>query len=357
MGGTWSIDSYNTVTARRGREIGVEVDKLRFKPNEKVSSTKIGLTQVLKAYMGGVHSPVSATSRRRTVTSGIGKGVELDQDAKNTNPLYAAEGSSETEKLGETATEAGYGQHGYHYVTDIVSGDTDEQDAYLYDKPQRPGRTNNAGQIFETTALAVEGSDKGTYYGSVEWGWTADARGNFTKLPLKKKSDGVPTAQFNAAAKLWNLTRTSEGKTPIQLPVPDVQLLTASTDLFASLIDYTFGNTAIAQLPKGTRVKKISSGADNVEVVDGPHTGKKGFAPDLATQDELQTNAKTVKADDTEVYDSLVDQLFDSPARYKLKAGTIVAPINEGGKNVKILSGPNINEKGYMENRDTLLEG
>ena len=45
--------------------------------------------------------------------------------------------------------------------------------------------------------------------GSVEWGWQIDGAGTFTKLPLKKISDGVPTKEFMAAAEQWNKWTTA----------------------------------------------------------------------------------------------------------------------------------------------------
>ena len=40
----------------------------------------------------------------------------------------------------------------------------------MYDTPSTTTRTSS--MMFETAALAIEGAQEGTYYGSVEWGWT-----------------------------------------------------------------------------------------------------------------------------------------------------------------------------------------
>ena len=75
---------------------------------------------------------------------------------------------------------------------------------WMKDRPILPGRGNNAEQVFESAALAVEGRQAGSYMGSVEWGWRVDAAGKFARLPLTLKSKDVPSSGFMNAAKAWN---------------------------------------------------------------------------------------------------------------------------------------------------------
>ena len=60
-------------------------------------------------------------------------------------------------------------------------------------------------QKFESAALAVDGNQNGTFYGSVEWGWSRKATDFTTQLvDFKTKSENVPSSVFQEAAKLWN---------------------------------------------------------------------------------------------------------------------------------------------------------
>jgi hypothetical protein len=92
-------------------------------------------------------------------------------------------------------------------------------DATLYDRPALPGHGANSSQVFETTALAVEGAQAGTFYGSVRWGWTSDAANVPSLVPLGLVSTGVPTASFRAASDLWNRNPTSTGASTLDLPI------------------------------------------------------------------------------------------------------------------------------------------
>jgi hypothetical protein len=186
-----------------GSEYGVDIE-LTFDPGANVDAKKIGLTQSVRSALAGAAVAIAPSMQKRMVPAGTGEGRQIDRATTGAyaNPLYAAAAPGARDKLGDTPTVAGWGQHGWHY-TDRAG--PHHQKAILKDKPSLSGaRSNNSSQVFETAALAVEGTQSGTYMGSVEWGWRIDATGAFTKLPLKKISDGVPTADFMAAAKQWN---------------------------------------------------------------------------------------------------------------------------------------------------------
>jgi hypothetical protein len=188
-----------------GNEIGVDM-VLTFDPDvKKVDATQIGLTQSVRAQLGGVAKATFPIMNDRMVPDGVeGAGTAIDRFGGGPygNPLYAADSPTGKEKnLGETPTVANWGQHGWNYKD--KSGDH-HQIAILKDRPSRPGRGKNAGQDFETVALAVEGKQAGTYMGSVSWGWSTDGAGKFTKKPLTLVSKGEPSKAFKEAAKQWN---------------------------------------------------------------------------------------------------------------------------------------------------------
>jgi hypothetical protein len=200
--GDFDTDKYDTLGSA-GSEYGVDI-VLTFDPGKNVDAKKIGLTQTVRSVTGGVAVAIEPARHKRLVPSGTGAGREIDRTTMGAyaNPLYAADAPAKTDKLGDTPTVASWGQHGWNYTD--KAGTPQHEKAILKDKPTTSERSKNRSRIFETAALAVEGAQSGTYMGSVEWGWQIDAANTFSKLPLKKISDGVPTADFMAAAKQWN---------------------------------------------------------------------------------------------------------------------------------------------------------
>jgi hypothetical protein len=217
MGGDWSTNKYDIVKDGSGKEVGVDID-LKFMPDVPVDAKKIGMTQMVKSVNEGSLVAMNDTVKSRSIAGGeAGEGQHIDQLKQFKNPMYATGATAAGDKkLGDTPTKATWGQHGFHYKDG--GGAVVKQEALLKDTPQLPGRGASATQIFETTALAIEGTQTGTYYGSVQWGWSSDATGKFTQLPLSLVSSGVPTPTFMKAAELWNKSKTSGGDELMTLP-------------------------------------------------------------------------------------------------------------------------------------------
>ena len=217
MGGEWSTNKYDIVKDGSGTEIGVDID-LKFMPDAPVDAKQIGMTQMVKSVNEGSLVAMNDTVKARSIPAGeTGEGEHIDQLKQYKNPMYAtgATGAGD-KKLGDTPTNATWGQHGHHYKDG--GGTLQKKEALLKDTPQLPGRGKNATQIFETTALAIEGAQTGTYYGSVQWGWQTDGTGKFTQLPLSFVTNGVPTPTFMKSAELWNKSKTEGGDALMQLP-------------------------------------------------------------------------------------------------------------------------------------------
>jgi hypothetical protein len=178
---------------------------LEFNARNNVDATKIGLVQSVRSYLGGVNKIIHPTQEFRTVNKGEGEGYRVDRIPSRNNPIYGSPSLGPGLGLDKTAYSGGNYQLGYHYTD--KSG-LHEKEAWLKDSPNIPHRGNDSGQIFETTALAIDGAQRNTYYGSVQWGWTVDGSGNFNRLPLSKISDGVPSQNFMAPAEKWNTATT-----------------------------------------------------------------------------------------------------------------------------------------------------
>jgi len=262
--GEFDTTKYEDVGAS-GSEYGVDI-KLTFDPDTtKVDAKKIGLTQSVRAQLAGKAVAGFPIHHERQVKSGAGEGSRIDRSAlgKYGNPIYGTGENQPGDKLGDTPTMSS-AQWGWNYK----DGTTDKhQIAFLKDKPTIPGRGNNSGQQFETVALAVEGTQSGTYMGSVTWGWSVDGSGKFTKDPLALKSKGKPSAGFIAAAKQWN--KTSVGGT--------VKTTADPTNVYDNSYAVAF------TVPKGTEVQ-VTKGFytykdemyDKVTIMSGTKSGSTG---------------------------------------------------------------------------------
>lgn len=215
MGGEWSTTKYDIVKDG-AKEVGVDIE-LNFNPKDPVDSKMIGLTQTVKPFNEGAPNPSNDHKKSQMIKDeGPGKGTYVDRLKDYGNPIYPTEKPGAHDELKDTPTNDFWGQNGFHHKE---GGAPKHQKAILKDTPQRPARTKNAGQIFETAALSLDGPQKNAYYGTVQWGWTADDTGAFKKLPLTLVSMGVPTGTFMKAADIWNKSKTSEGDDTLDLPI------------------------------------------------------------------------------------------------------------------------------------------
>ena len=106
--------------------------------------------------------------------------------------------------------------------------------------------------MFETTALAIDGADKDTYYGSVNWGYKVGGTQANPKVERKDMTDisqaskGKPTANFIEAAKLWNKSTTT-GTLEVNP--------TGGGNKRDAWVQYVNGTTGPPRLAKGTKLK------------------------------------------------------------------------------------------------------
>ena len=212
-----------------GKEVGVEMF-LKFNPGPKVDAKQIAMTQAATGKISGTTAAQADPNYgRRSATAGAGQGQFIDVLPGYPSPLYATDKSptagADASKLTsyptvpstaltaaqttaqETSTgisghtRTGFGKHGFRFTeAGHLKG---PESAELYDAPQL-GTANDSEQVFESTALAIEGAQKDTYYGSVTWGWNRDAAGKFSMVPFKALSQGTPSVNFLTAASIFN---------------------------------------------------------------------------------------------------------------------------------------------------------
>ncbi len=221
LGGSWDTDSYS-LAYDGGAHEGCEINRLRFTPNANVDASKIGLVQaVISRENGSVTSINRTVSTRSLPAGGADEGLHIDRKSARRNPVYGMDDPTTRNPTLGDSTPASNGEWGYRYrpFPTLMPSFEMRNDATLYDRPALPGHGANSSQVFETTALAVEGAQAGTFYGSVRWGWTSDAANVPSLVPLGLVSTGVPTASFRAASDLWNRNPTSTGASTLDLPI------------------------------------------------------------------------------------------------------------------------------------------
>jgi hypothetical protein len=292
---TWGGDFETTkysLLANPGVD-GVDI-ALEFRPNDKVDAKKIGMVQTaISTEMGapflfGTLAQQAVLKQRAVAAGDVGEGRRIDRTTTGDfgNPLYATDAPGAADRLRTTPTLALWGHHGYRFTD--ASGKLQKKNALLKDTPQLSSAKKSSGQMFETTAVAVDGTQEGTYYGSVSWGWSKDVAGVVTKAPLTRVSKDAPSNAFANAARKWNTSKTIGGKSTIDLPI--VSRGYAVVDDTVVIEDPAVApSVEVGKLAKNTRVE-VTSRARNaafnvgvatpwwkVTIVDGPHVGKIGW--------------------------------------------------------------------------------
>ncbi|BDS12677.1 hypothetical protein [Aureispira anguillae] len=189
--GTFSVDDAKYKFINSDGQLDLD---LTFEPTGNADATKVGLVQVIKDQKNGKTNFIDPNSSTKATKNGS----YVDQLSDNLNPLYATGGvvpAKDDDKLESYSTP-----DGTHATKDPVKGWTP---ANIKDKPSISGGANSMKE-FETSALALEGKDKGEYYGSVKWGWERDGSGNLSKIDFDLVSMGVPSKNFMEAAEKWN---------------------------------------------------------------------------------------------------------------------------------------------------------
>jgi len=220
-GGTWRARRYNSVMGRLDPSVRGAYIELEFTPNATVNATRIVLIQTVKATKDGapyyVNDDGSDWVRMRSVN-----GISIDQAPRSVSPEYAADPNASPLEF-----EGVFGGAPVHVQEGVEAGahgsriGSHPEAAWLRDKPHLRNVTGPSSQVFETTAIAADGPDRGKYYGSVSWGWIWRGGGERVELfPLEVVSLGSVSERFVAAAKRWNNVLTSRFVDPIKIPLP-----------------------------------------------------------------------------------------------------------------------------------------
>ena len=258
---------------------------LKFKANDLVNAKSIGLVQIAKEYETGSKGTEiqygDSARRKHAIQSGDAKndsllqeneeGFHVDRGKGEMNPLYAVTKadlgqSLEEGETGEPVTRCdqgsieawcGAGKHGEHWSE--KDGTLHDSPAELRDFPEFAIKEGNeAGAVFEVAALALDGPDKGRYYGSVKWGYTVDAAGTQTPIALTMVSRGAASTTFIKAAEMWNADVDKKSKSKV-IPLPELKtykLNVASADFYSGA-QFSEGGKITVQQP--LRLEKLKT--------------------------------------------------------------------------------------------------
>jgi len=310
--GEFDTDLYGLLKSTRQGDLdtyGLGI-RLKFTPFETVNADKIALVQSAISLIDGspkvtYTDPNNITATRMTDVN-LGDpvtGLHIDAWPRERTPVVGMTTAKEQTDLSESVLPAAPTSK-----DDICTAGTTSfgsrtkgkkpQDAKMCDIPSLAVKDKQeASQHFETTALAVEGKQKGIYYGSVNWGWEK-ARGAkvATIIKLKSASKNIPTGDFARAADLWNksvsdeLTEEKKPKPTIPLPIGETKFTSKER---AELVDepsYRKPKT-LARLPLNTQVEVIEGIVttnpdwNKIVVVDGKLAGMSGWIRTSALAD------------------------------------------------------------------------
>ena len=285
------------VTVGYGAGIGIT-----FKANSFVDADQIAFVQTAQSIKDDIpvniydrnESERKAAESRRVPEGKPGAGSQIDQFPRSRTPLYGM--NVKVGGWGNELPEAEPEQTpvitklGRHSAND----ESKNKDAWMYDEPMlnsgddyTPASDVQNGewsQRFETTALALSGIQMGTFYGSVQWGWSKNFSDPLPHLmEFKTKSENAPSPIFMEAAKLWNASVTSGKTGSIDIPIDGLRTA-KDTQLWNS----PDKRKKVATLAKGTLLARTGMPRESifspgfwlwakVTVTGGQHAKKTGW--------------------------------------------------------------------------------
>jgi hypothetical protein len=198
--------------------------RIEFLPFDIVDCTQIAMSQTVVTRVNNRLAYGSAARRARSLSAAEGtEGLGIDRLSGSTSPFYG------TDNTGAATGTTHFGSH--------TSGKTADR-AWMEDSPGLNGTTPASSRApgdslsfhFETCAICAQGTDQGSYYGCVSWGYDLSSTNAFTEAPFARISRGTPSMDFFNAAKKWN-DQTVPVAT-IDLPLPSH--VTLNTDMTLS---------------------------------------------------------------------------------------------------------------------------
>jgi hypothetical protein len=312
--GEFDTDLYGLVKSTRQGDLdtyGLGI-RLKFTPGKKVNADKIALVQSVISLNEGnpivtYNDPKGVTAKRMTdVSQGDTQtGRHIDAWPHERTPVTGMTTAEKQSELSESVPGPAKAS-----AEDVCAPGTigfgsrakgkKPEDAKMCDTPTLAATDKQAAsQHFETTALAVEGEQKGIYYGSVNWGWEKAAGAKEAKLlDLTVASRNVPSGDFARVAELWNKSLTDDNKPTIPLPTGETKFISKGRTDLVDEPSHTKPKT-LGQIPLNTQVEVVKGivttnpGWTRVVVVEGGQAGMSGWVKSDALADHHTDVEKT----------------------------------------------------------------
>jgi hypothetical protein len=246
---------------------------ISFMPNQSVDAESIALVQTAQSFKSNIGTQVDPldevpqpdtvkTSKAQEVFKDrlVGDvsdfGRQIDQLPESRTPLALTTVDPSSTELAKSVPERDFMSAGLKIHTQFGFR-TDKRGARAAETADTPRLTlpvsASGSQHFETTALAIDGIQKGTYYGSVKWGWSKEAGKTSPDLiNFEKSQDAAPSSGFFKAATAWNASKNTEDKPSIPLPISSNKVLSAAGELMAGPDAKA---KSLAKLDKGTTLE------------------------------------------------------------------------------------------------------
>jgi hypothetical protein len=229
--GTWDTDVYEPVDIP-GKGRGCQI-LLSFDPDDDVGCSKIGLVQVVtSSIMTGLDFDAINTAQLRqgtivgnkahTKASRSTGSSHVDRESSFNNPIYGAPDLDEgvdirKTKRGDLNVGPPPNSRGTYCLGRSKTLWKSKRPPSCYDAPVFAGPHDGDQMIFETGAVCLKGDHKGTWLGSVTWGWQK-TRGVISVIPLH--SHNSPCRDFVESLQQWNGSKSSENRSSIVVPIP-----------------------------------------------------------------------------------------------------------------------------------------
>ncbi|MGB9177989.1 MAG: DUF4157 domain-containing protein [Pyrinomonadaceae bacterium] len=273
--------------------------RIEFEPNQTVEAKKIAFVQTANTTVNGQPHPLNTIVQSRSIQAGEpGEGTHIDAYHTSRTPLYGTKNPSSGNDLAQSQESnlASYGS-GEIEKNKYVAGI-----AQMADRAELTvGVQDEADMYLESSAMAVEGAQKGVYYGAIKWGWKKEKG---VKAPqavnLDLVSQDAPSSSvFQKLGSLWDASKTSAGESAIHLPT----IKSMYTKKKVKLADDP------AKPKKGIDINdnihvEVTERADsahkdwsNVIVTEGENAGKMGWVmdADLTAQKPIPGKKKGAK--------------------------------------------------------------
>ncbi len=336
--------------------------RILFYPDvNKVDATKIGFVQIVKALdESGNPYAIDPTAANRMVPkeSKKGAGYATDQLPTDNNPLYSQDSNlAEGQKLSDTPM----GSIGKNYRLGLPKDiDVDKQFATLKDAPSL-NRNVTGEKIFETAVIAIDGVDKGKYYGSVKWGFKVvkgenGAAPTITHTDITFVSGGMPSENFIQAAVMWNKAKTQGTLQVTANPAKGIKaVLGRQIDPVTDEIDVAQDTKLKFKEPwniLGTSYSLCEElEADGITLTGKRYFVKNSDMKDLADGGETKNLPMSILTADT----TLIREKPDK--KLTLKEGTriLIVPTSKPDKKftqIEVLDGDNAGMTGKIKNKE-----